>query len=78
MAGERGFSVVGINGAAVHRVRENDTVTLIACADIAIEEAGAYDTEAVHVDQHNRIVRFGIDTPRKSFAGRRRVRRTAP
>jgi aspartate 1-decarboxylase len=59
--GERGSSVLGINGAAAHLVHEGDLVILISYAQLDEAEARAFRPRVVHVDAANRIVSLGVD-----------------
>ncbi|WP_157157700.1 aspartate 1-decarboxylase [Diaminobutyricimonas sp. LJ205] len=61
IAGEPGSGVLGINGAAAHRVHPGDTVILIAYAQMTPEEAREFQPSIVHVDADNRIVHLGTD-----------------
>lgn len=61
IAGQRGSGVIGINGAAVHLVQENDIVILITYAQMTTKEAKAYEPKVVHVDENNRVIRLGND-----------------
>lgn len=61
IAGERGSGVIGINGAAAHLVKENDTVILITYAEMTTEEAKAYEPRVVHVDRNNLVIQLGND-----------------
>jgi aspartate 1-decarboxylase len=69
IAGERGSGVIGINGAAVHLMHENDIVILITYAQMTTEEAKAYEPRVVHVDQDNRIIQLGNDPAEGLTAG---------
>lgn len=61
IAGERGSGVLGINGAAAHLVKENDTVILISYANMTTAEARSYAPRVVHVDRLNRKIQLGSD-----------------
>ncbi|MGH3448544.1 MAG: aspartate 1-decarboxylase, partial [Nocardioidaceae bacterium] len=59
IAGERGSGVIGINGAAAHRVHPGDIVILIGYAQVTDAEARSLRPHVVFVDADNRIVDAG-------------------
>jgi aspartate 1-decarboxylase len=61
IAGERGSGVLGINGAAAHRVHPGDVVVLVAYGQLDSAEAAAFEPRVVFVDEHNRVVESGSD-----------------
>ena len=61
IAGERGFRVMGINGAAAHLVHENDIIILIRYAQMTTQEARDYRPKIVHVGRDNEIIDLGND-----------------
>lgn len=61
IAGERGSGVMGINGAAAHRVQPGDVVILIAYGLLNEAELAEYAPRVVFVDAGNAIVELGSD-----------------
>jgi aspartate 1-decarboxylase len=57
--GERGSSVIGINGAAAHLVGVGDLVIVIAYQTMTDAEARVFVPRVVHVDSNNRILEVG-------------------
>lgn len=56
IVGERGSGVIGINGAAAHRLQPGDTVILTAYGQLDSAEAASFEPRVVFVDEANRIV----------------------
>jgi aspartate 1-decarboxylase len=77
IAGERGSGVLGVNGAAAHRVHPGDVVVLVAYAQLDSAEAAAFEPRVVFVDEHNRVVESGSD-PARVPAGSELVSGAAP
>ncbi|MFG2373879.1 aspartate 1-decarboxylase [Streptomyces sp. NPDC048504] len=71
--GERGSGVIGINGAAAHRVHPGDLVIIISYAQVSDAEARALRPRVVHVDSANRIVGLGAD-PSEQVPGSEQTR----
>ncbi len=61
IAGPRGSGVIGINGAAAHRVHPGDLVILIAYGTMEDAEARRYRPRIVFVDSDNKQVDLGDD-----------------
>ena len=61
IAGVRGSGVIGINGAAAHKVHVGDLVILMAYAQVTPEEAAELEPKVVHVNDANGIIQLGID-----------------
>lgn len=59
--GERGSGVIGLNGAAARMVYPGDTVILISYATMDESEAREHDPTVVFVDDHNRVLRTGVE-----------------
>jgi aspartate 1-decarboxylase len=59
--GTRGSGVIGINGAAAHRVHPGDLVILIAYGQFDDALAREYRPRVVHVDAANRIIELDSD-----------------
>jgi aspartate 1-decarboxylase len=59
--GPRGSGIIGINGAAAHRVHAGDLVIIMSYAMLDDAEAKALKPRVVHVDVRNRIVKLGKD-----------------
>ena len=53
--GPRGSGVIGINGAAAHRVKPGDQVILASYAQLAPDEARAYQPRICFVDGTNAL-----------------------
>jgi len=68
IAGERGSSVLGINGAAARLVHPGDIVILIGYGQMETEEARAFQPHVVFVDADNKILATGYD-PAETFSG---------
>jgi len=66
--GQRGSSVIGINGAAAHLVGVGDLVIVISYAVMDDVEARAFTPIVVHVDSRNHILSLGSD-PGESVPG---------
>lgn len=64
IAGPRGSGVIGINGAAAHRVHPGDLVILIAYGGLDEREVREYRPRVVFVDEHNKLVEQGTDPAR--------------
>ncbi|MCH8560103.1 aspartate 1-decarboxylase [Nesterenkonia sp. LB17] len=61
IAGPRGSSVIGINGAAAHLVDPGDLIILISYVMLDALELASHEPQVVHVDGENRIVALGHD-----------------
>ena len=59
--GPAGSGVIGINGAAAHRVHPGDLVIIMGYAMMSDEQARALKLKVVHVDAENRVVKIGND-----------------
>ncbi len=59
--GPAGSGVIGINGAAAHRVHPGDLVIIMSYAMMSDEQARALKLKVVHVDAENRVVKIGND-----------------
>jgi aspartate 1-decarboxylase len=57
--GPRGSGMIGINGAAAHKMRVNDLVIICAYARMSEEEAKVYVPKVVLVDANNAIKEQG-------------------
>jgi aspartate 1-decarboxylase len=53
--GERGSGIIELNGPAAHLGETGDQVVIISYAQMSEEEAAAYQSVVVHVDEKNRI-----------------------
>jgi len=53
--------VIGINGAAAHRVHPGDLVIIMGYAMMSDEQARTLKPKVVHVDAENRVVKIGND-----------------
>lgn len=56
LVGERGSSVIQVNGAAARLVHTGDTVIVISYADYSREDLASYEPVVVHVDRSNVII----------------------
>src|SRR5947208_10621054 len=61
IAGPRGSSVIGINGAAARLVHEGDLVIIISYCTVTDAEARELRPKVVFVDAHNGIIGTGGD-----------------
>jgi aspartate 1-decarboxylase len=59
--GPAGSGVIGINGAAAHRVHPGDLVIIMGYAMMSDEQARTLKPKVVHVDAENRVVKIGND-----------------
>jgi len=59
--GPAGSGVIGINGAAAHRVHPGDLVIIMSYAMMSDEQARTLKPKVVHVDAENRVVKIGND-----------------
>ena len=59
--GVRGSGVIGINGAAAHRINVDDVVILMAYAQFTPEEAQGFEPKIVHVNAANEMIQLGAD-----------------
>ena len=59
--GVRGSGVIGINGAAAHKVKVGDLVILMAYGQFTPEEAVGFEPKVVHVNGDNAIIQLGVD-----------------
>jgi aspartate 1-decarboxylase len=59
--GPAGSGVIGINGAAAHRVHPGDLVIIMSYAMMSDDQARALKLKVVHVDAENRVVKIGND-----------------
>lgn len=66
--GDRGSGVIGINGAAARLIAPGDLVIVISYASMPDRQARAFVPTVVFVDQHNRVVRKGVD-PAEALPG---------
>ena len=57
----RGSGIITINGAAAHLVNAGDLVIIISYAMVDDAEARTLRPTVVHVDENNRVVKFGDD-----------------
>ena len=55
ISGERGSGVIGINGAAAHRVKPGDQVILASYVQLATDAAREYEPQICFVDAANRL-----------------------
>ena len=53
--GERGKGVFCLNGAAAHRGKPGDIVTIMTFAMLTPEEAAEHEPTVIVLDEHNRI-----------------------
>jgi aspartate 1-decarboxylase len=53
--GERSTGVIGINGAAAHRVKPHDLVIIASYVQLEDDEARAYEPRVCFVDGGNRL-----------------------
>lgn len=56
IAGERGKGVFCLNGAAAHRGKPGDIVTIMTFASMTPEEAANWQPDVIVLDEKNRIV----------------------
>ena len=54
--GERGKGVFCLNGAAAHRGKPGDIVTIMTFAVMTPEEAGKHEPTVIVLDEQNRII----------------------
>ena len=54
--GERGKGVFCLNGAAAHRGKPGDIVTIMTFAVMTMEEAESHQPTVIVLDEHNRII----------------------
>jgi aspartate 1-decarboxylase len=59
--GPAGSGVIGINGAAAHRVHPGDLVIIMGYAMMSDEQARTLKPKVVHVDAENRVIKIGND-----------------
>ena len=59
--GPAGSGVIGINGAAAHRVHPGDLVIIMGYAMMSDEQARTLRPKVVHVDAENRVIKIGND-----------------
>ncbi len=57
--GERGSGQIVVNGAAAHRIHQDDLIIILGYATVAEDEARHMEPRLVYVDEKNRIVRTG-------------------
>ena len=55
ISGERGSGVIGINGAAAHRVKPGDQVILASYVQLATDAAREHEPQICFVDEANRL-----------------------
>lgn len=53
--GERGSGVIGLNGAAAHKVSINDLVIIVSYARMDFEEAKTFQPSVIFPDEDNKI-----------------------
>ncbi|MDP3936931.1 MAG: aspartate 1-decarboxylase [Deltaproteobacteria bacterium] len=53
--GDRGSSVIGINGAAAHLVQEGDLIIIASYTEMDDAQARVHEPRLVYVDAQNRI-----------------------
>lgn len=59
--GVPGSGVIGVNGAAAHRIHPDDTVIIISYGQFDDAEARTFTPTVVHVDRQNAILGVGSD-----------------
>jgi len=69
MRGEPGSRAICINGAAAHLAGPGDKIIISAFASVPESELRSFKPRVVFVDQQNRVVRTGVETPGPSKAG---------
>ncbi len=57
--GERGRGQIVVNGAAAHRIHQDDLIIILGYAAMPEDEARHAEPRLVYVDEKNRIVRTG-------------------
>lgn len=55
IAGERDSGVICLNGPASHSGNVGDQVIVLSYAFLTPQEAEAYQTQIIHVDEHNKL-----------------------
>lgn len=55
IAGERGSGVICLNGPAAHKGSIGDQIIILSYAMMTPEEAENYQTQIIHVDEHNKL-----------------------
>lgn len=63
MRGPRGSGVLCINGAAAHLNQPGDLVIVATFGQMSDEEARSFEPKVVFVDEKNRVVSIGEETP---------------
>jgi aspartate 1-decarboxylase len=55
--GDRGTGVIGINGAAAHRIHKGDLVIIVGYTPMEDAQARRHEPRLVYVDEKNRVRR---------------------
>jgi aspartate 1-decarboxylase len=67
--GERGTGAVCVNGAAAHLAGPGDIVIVATFARVPESQVTEHEPRIVFVDEKNRVVRSGVETPARKVSG---------